>query len=317
MKILLAGPYPLGTLERFQSMLPEHQITPAKTQEEYDSEGEWDAVVVRVLKTPEKTLQNKKGLKALIRWGAGYDSVDIEAAGARGILVANTPGVNSYAVSELAVALMLSVGRCITEQDRLTRQGTWNNKLYADQMVTLNHKTVGIIGGGNIGRRTAMQVQAFGATVIYYDVFRLSVEMEQNFGMTFVSLEALLKNSDVISLHVPLTEGSRHMIGKDEIAMMKDHAILINTARGGLIDDAALKEALEAGRLGGAGLDCVENEDMSVNPLTSFDRVVITPHMGGTSNDLPEEMVPVIVGQLKQFSENGNLDFVVNKEFLK
>lgn len=317
MKILLAGPYPEGTLEKFMELLPGQEIATVKTQEEYDETGEGDMVVVRVLRTSEKTMDNKKNLKSIIRWGAGFDSVDIEAAGRRGITVANTPGINSYAVSELAVALMLAVGRCIVKQNQLTHEGKWNNKLHSDQMTTLNHKTVGIIGGGNIGRKVANQVQAFGARVIYHDVFRLSEEKEQQYNMTYTTLEELLRVSDIISLHVPFAENTRHLIGKEEISMMKKRAIIINTARGGLIDDDELASALETGKVGGAGLDCVENEDMLENQLLKLENVIITPHMGGTSNDLPEEMVPVIAGQIKLFGETGNMDFVVNREFLR
>ena len=293
MKILLAGTYPDGTADKFRAMLPGHEIAAAETQEQYDAVEDCEIIVVRVLKTPEKTLDNKKQLKAVIRWGAGYDSVDIEAAGKRGILVANTPGVNSYAVAELALGLMISVNRC-----------------------TLNHKTVGIIGGGNIGRRVAKLVQALGAEVVYYDVFRLSEEMERSFAMRYVTLDELLESSDVVSLHVPLLDSTRHIIGKDQLARMKKTPVVVNTARGGLIDDGALAEALSAGKLAGAGLDCVENEDLANNPLKDFDNVVITPHVGGTSNDLAEEMVPAISEVVKKFCATGELEHTVNKEFL-
>lgn len=317
MRIALAGPYPSGTKEKFQSILPEHTWTEVKTQEEYDALTEVDVIIVRVLKTPEKTLKNKKDLKVIIRWGAGFDSVDIETAGKQQVLVATTPGVNSYAVAELAVAMMLAIGRKVIENNEKTHEGIWDNKIYADQMTTLNHKTVGVIGGGNIGRSVAKRVQAFGANVVYYDVFRLSEEQEKDCNMQYLPLEELLKAADVISLHVPLLDSTRHMIGEKELELMKDHVIIVNTARGGLIDDAALEKALKSGKVLGAGLDCTENEDMTENPLAAMDNVILTPHMGGTSNDLPDEMIPRIADQLKLYVEKGTVNYVVNREYLQ
>lgn len=317
MKILLAGPFGQSVADEFRVLLPAHEILAVKTQDEYDSAEDCEVIVTRVLKSTAKTMGNKKNLKSLIRWGVGYDTVDIKAAGEQGVVVANTPGVNAYAVSELAAGLMISVGRCISVHNQLTHEGIWNNKLHADKMTSLNHKIVGIIGGGNIGRRVARHVQSFGSQVLYYDVFRLSEETERECGMVFTPLPELLGLSDVVSLHLPLLDSTYHIIGKEELALMKDSAIIINTARGGLIDDAQLIQALQSGKLAGAGLDCLENENLAENPLASMENVIITPHMGGTSNDLPSEMVPVIAAQIKKFSETGTLDHIVNKEFLQ
>lgn len=313
MKIILAGPYPPGTKEMFEELLPEHEIAAADTQQEYDDMEEGEIVIVRVLKTSGKTMVNKKNLKAVLRWGAGFDSVDITWAHERGIMVATTPGANSYAVSELAVALMLAVGRKIVSQNRETHSGVWNNRLYADQMTTLNKKTVGIIGGGNIGRSVARQVQAFGAAAVYYDVSRLSREMEAEYGITYLPLEELIRGSDVITLHVPLLDSTRHMIGAEQFMQMKDGVIIVNTARGGLIDDRLLAEALISGKVSGAGLDCVENEDMNESPFAGMEQVIMTPHMGGTTNDLPREMVPRIAGQIRQYAKDGTLNHIVTE----
>ena len=221
MKIILAGPYPEGTKEKFKKLLPDCQIQEAKTQEEYDGLTEGEVIVVRVLKTPESTLKNKPSLKAVIRWGAGYDSVDIQAAGKQGVMVATTPGANSYAVSELAVAFMLCLGRKLVENVEKTREDVWDNKIFSAQMTSLNHKTVGIIGGGNIGRNVARQVQAFGARTLYYDTARLSQEMEAAYSLEYTDLDALLEQSDVVTLHVPLLPATRHMIGREELGKMK------------------------------------------------------------------------------------------------
>ena len=317
MKVLLAGSYPKGTLEKFQAQLPDCEIRTVTDQESYDAETFGEAVIVRTVKTPEKCLAAKKDLKTVIRWGAGFDSVDIESAGKMGIYVCNTPGVNSYSVAEQAVTLMLACGRMLIQQNRLTHSGVWDRKAFTEEMTTLSHKTVGVIGGGNIGRRVAAEVQAFGAEVIYYDPFRMKPEMEEACRMTYVPLEELFRRSDVITVHVPLLDSTRHMIDEKAISVMKPNVILVNTARGGIIDDSALLAALKEGRVHAAGLDCVENENLAENPLAELENVIITPHLGGTSNDLADEMVPKIAGMIKKFAETGEMDHVVNREFLK
>ena len=315
MKIALAGPYPAGTLERFQALLPNHTIQPIATQEEYEALTDVECVIVRVLKTPEAVLANKPNLKAVIRWGAGYDSVDIQAAGRRGILVLNTPGVNAYAVAELAVGMMVILNRKVLGFWKNAQQGNWDRGAFSS--LSLNHKTVGIVGGGNIGRRVAALVQAFGAQVIYYDAFRMAPEREQQLDMTYVSLEELVAQSDLISLHVPLLDSTHHIISAEQLSHMKPTACLINTARGGLIDDAALLQALQEGRLAGAGLDCVEDENSPVaQRLLATPNVLITPHIGGSAADLADAMFPAIAASVQSVAQGGPVEHVVNREFL-
>ena len=258
MKIALAGPYPAGTLEQFQALLPDQTFFSVESQEDYEALTDVDCIIVRVLKTPEAVLANKPNLKAVIRWGAGYDSVDVQAAGRRGIPVLNTPGVNAYAVAELALGMMITLNRKVLGYWSNVQQGNWDRGAFAS--LSLNHKTVGIVGGGNIGRRVAALVQALGAQVVYYDAFRLPPEREQELHMTYAPLEELLERADLVSLHVPLLDSTRHIIGAEQLARMKPTACLVNTARGGLVDDAALLQALQKGQLAGAGLDCVEDE---------------------------------------------------------
>ena len=315
MKIALAGPYPQGTLERFRELLPEHELLPVATQEEYDALTDVECVIVRVLKTPEAVLANKPSLKAVIRWGAGYDSVDIQAAGKRGILVINTPGVNAYAVAELTLGLMILLSHRLPGFWQNVRQGNWDREAFT--ALTLKAKTVGVVGGGNIGRRVAALVQALGAQTVYYDVFRLPPEREQALRMTYVSLEELLERSDLVSLHVPLLESTRHIIGAEQLARMKPTACLINTARGGLVDEAALLRALREGRLAGAGLDCVEDEAAPVTrALLETPNVVITPQIGGSTADLADAMVENIAGKIQALSEGRDVENVVNRACL-
>ena len=235
MKVAIVGTYPAGTFEKFKNYFsekPEIEVVEVDTQEKFDALTEADAIVLRILKMPKEVVARIKGLKMIMRWGAGFDSVDIEEAGKHGIYVCNTPGANAYAVAELTVALMLAVGRKLICHDRAIHQGEWSKNTFLNLTRTLNNKVVGIIGGGNIGRQVASRVQAFGSTVQYYDPFRLPEEMEEKLHMKYVGLEELIRTSDVITLHVPLMDSTRHMIGEKEIEKMKDGAILINVARG-------------------------------------------------------------------------------------
>ncbi len=153
--------------------------------------------------------------------------------------------------------------------------------MFLDQTFTLNKKIVGLIGGGNIGRQVAAKVQAFGASVRYYDTFRLPEQLERECGMVYVPLEELLRTSDIVSLHVPLTEETRHLLDAEKLAMLKPGAFVINTARGGLIDDDALLAAVLEKRIAGAGLDCPEREPLSPDhPMLRQPNIIITPHIG-------------------------------------
>lgn len=315
MKIALAGPYPAGTLEQFQALLPDQTFFSVESQEDYEALTDVDCIIVRVLKTPEPVLDNKPNLKAVIRWGAGYDSVDIQAAGRRGIPVLNTPGVNAYAVAELALGMMITLNRKVLGYWNNVQQGNWDRGAFAS--LSLNHKTVGIVGGGNIGRRVAALVQALGAQVIYYDAFRLAPEREQELHMTYVSLDELVERADLVSLHVPLLDSTRHIIGAEQLSRMKPTACLVNTARGGLVDDSALLQALQRGQLAGAGLDCVEDEASQVTKgLTDTPNVLITPHIGGSTADLADAMIPTIGQIIQTLAEGGELNNVVNREYL-
>ena len=320
MKVAIVGTYPAGTFEKFKnhfSEKPEIEVVEVDTQKKFDALTEADAIVLRILKMPKEVVARIKGLKMIMRWGAGFDSVDIEEAGKHGIYVCNTPGANAYAVAELTVALMLAVGRKLICHDRAIHQGEWSKNTFLNQTRTLNNKVVGIIGGGNIGRQVASRVQAFGSTVQYYDPFRLPEEMEEKLHMKYVGLEELIRTSDVITLHVPLMASTRHMIGEKEIEKMKDGAILINVARGGLMDDGAVVNAVNAGKLSGAGIDCVEEEPAKLgSPILENPNIIVTPHVGGCSADISDGMFPMITENIELLEEEKALKYVVNKQYI-
>lgn len=320
MKVAIVGTYPAGTFEKFKnhfSEKPEIEVVEVDTQKKFDALTEADAIVLRILKMPKEVVARIKGLKMIMRWGAGFDSVDIEEAGKHGIYVCNTPGANAYAVAELTVALMLAVGRKLICHDRAIHQGEWSKNTFLNLTRTLNNKVVGIIGGGNIGRQVASRVQAFGSTVQYYDPFRLPEEMEEKLHMKYVGLEELIRTSDVITLHVPLMASTRHMIGEKEIEKMKDGAILINVARGGLMDDGAVVNAVNAGKLSGAGIDCVEEEPAKLgSPILENPNIIVTPHVGGGSADISDVMFPMITENIELLEEEKALKYVVNKQYI-
>ncbi|WP_369282838.1 2-hydroxyacid dehydrogenase [Oscillibacter sp. GMB15532] len=318
-KVILAGNYPDGTFESLRALLPEDafNLSAVGSQQDYDAMTDAEIMILRIFKAPEEVIRRNARLKMILRWGAGFDSVDIKAAGSRGILVTNTPGANANAVSELAVLLMLAVGRKLLCHAESLKSGMWSKNTFLNSSFCLNNKRVGIIGGGNIGRQVSDKVQSFGATVQYYDVFRLPSATEQAHNMTFVPLETLLETSDIISLHIPLLESTRHIIGAAEIQRMKHGAIIINTARGGLIDDHALAEAVQYGRLAGAGLDVVEDEPLPGDHVLLKDpNIIVTPHVAGGTADIGDIIIPMLVKDILSFAAGKEPAHVVNREYL-
>lgn len=319
LKVVLAGTYPAHTFEKLRTLLPEEdfELKAVDTPEKYEAMTDAEIMILRIFKAPREVIERNPKLKMILRWGAGFDSVDIEAAGKRGILVTNTPGANANAVSELAILLMLAVGRKLLCHTECLKKGEWSKNTFLNSSFCLNNKLLGIVGAGNIGRQVAVKAQAFGANVQYYDPYRLSEEMEKKFHLTYVPLEELIRTSDVISLHVPLTEQTHHMLGEKEIAAMKDGAIIINTARGGLIDDHALAKAVKRGKLGGAGLDGVENEPLEPgDELLLEPGIVVTPHIGGGTADIGDVIMPMLAEDIIDYAKNKKVKHVVNQKYL-
>ena len=242
---------------------------------------EADAVVVRGTKIREPDLARAKKLKIISKQGVGYDNIDVAAAKKHGIPVVRTPGVNKEAVAEMALGLALAVGRRIAELDRRVRslEKMDRTKILGVEMWG---KTVGIIGVGNIGSRVAHKWQAaFECRVVGFDPYKEKFSFEK-----IARLDDLLRVADLVSLHVPLSEQTRHMIGKRELALMKSTAILVNTCRGGVVDEAALYDALKAGKLYGAGFDVWETETPRVDSrLLELPNVVCTPHAAGGTEE--------------------------------
>ena len=317
--VILAGQYPAHTFETLQELLKDLPVTlkAVDTPEAYEAMTDAEIMILRIFKAPEAVIARNPKLKMIMRWGAGFDSVDIETAGKRGILVTNTPGANADAVSELAVLLMLAVGRKLVCHTDCLRKGDWSKNEFINSSYTLMNKTVGILGAGNIGRKVAQRAQAFGAKTVYYDPFRLSEEREKAFHLTYMPLDELLPVCDVITLHLPLTDETKHLIDGAAIEKMKPGAIVINTARGGLVDDCALFAAVQSGKLLGAGLDGVEREPLQPDDeLFTNDNIIVTPHVGGGTADIGEAIMPMLVEDIRLFLTGSEPRFVVNRQYL-
>ncbi|MCH5142850.1 MAG: D-2-hydroxyacid dehydrogenase [Clostridiales bacterium] len=261
---------------------------------------EFDALVVRsATKVREPIIDAAASagkLKIIIRGGVGVDNIDVAYAKEKGIAVANTPNASSASVAELAITHMLALARFVSIANVTMRNGQWEKKAYKG--VELTGKTLGVFGMGRIGRETAKRAEALGMKVIYTDAYPVS-------GVSYEKVEQdeLLKRADFITFHIPAIKGQPPIVNKEFLAKMKDGAYLINTARGALVDEEALCDALDSGKLAGAGLD-VYNEEPSKNErLLHHPKVSMTPHIGGTTKEaqdrIGEEIVEIIKNTLK------------------
>ena len=251
-----------------------------------------DFILVASNRVTGDVIKAAKRLKHIQHQGVGYDNVDVAALRRAGVTLGLTPEGTTIGVAEHTILLILALGKKLCVADSRLRAGEWPQFDMRPTSFELRGKTLGLVGLGRIGRAVAKRARAFEAKVIYCDVVRPPAETEQELGIEYVDLDDLLAQSDIVSLHVPILDSTRGMIGKREIALMKPTAILINTARGGLVDEAALIEDLQQGRIAGAGLDVFVCEPpFPDNPLLRMDNVILTPHISaGTKDALVEKM---------------------------
>ena len=241
--------------------------------------GEYDAVIVRSrTKITAEVLEAAKNLKVIGRAGVGVDNIDLEAARARGITVVNAPQAATQAVAELVIGMMFALARSLTKADAAMKRGEWiKKKLLGTE---LHGKTLGIIGMGRIGSRVGQLAKALGMEIVGYDPLIPAEEIERRGAKPVQTLDELYAVADVITLHVPLTPQTRGMIGKEAFSKMKRGVIVLCAARGGVIDEDALLEALESGQVSGAGLDVFAKEPPGASPLVTHPNVLATPHIG-------------------------------------
>lgn len=255
-------------------------------------------------------LERAPRLRVIGRAGVGVDNIDLDAATERGIPVLNAPSGNTVSAAELTLALILALARKVPEADRSVRAGEWRRSAFAG--AELRGKTLGLVGAGRIGGEVARRAQGFGMGVLAHDPY-LSEERAEELGLEPVSLEALLERADVVSLHVPLTSTTRGMIGAGELARMKPSALLVNLARGGVVDEDALAEALNGGTIAGAALDVYASEPLEeASPLRDAPNTVLTPHLGAATAEAQELVATEIAAAVRGALLEGDLSRALN-----
>ncbi|TSA47826.1 MAG: hydroxyacid dehydrogenase [Deltaproteobacteria bacterium] len=266
-----------------------------------------DVLVVGLQRMTEKVLDAAKRLKVIGRCGVGLDNIDLKAAGARGIPVVYTPGANAQTVADLTLGLLLALARKIPQADRMTKGGQWKRIMGNDVW----GKTLGICGLGQIGFNVAKRAKGFDMNVIAYDLFE-NLPLAGELGIQYKSKAEILGESDYITLHLPLTRETRGFIGIDDLKAMKKTAILVNTSRGGIVDENALYLALKEGEIAGAALDVFEHEPPGKTPLVELDNFIGCPHIGGITTEaigrigmtVARDIVSVLKGQTPKFLAN-------------
>ena len=274
-------------------------------------------VVIPMVEDPidEAFMDAAPGLRLVANFGVGFDNIDLGAAAVRGILATNTPGAVVGPTAESAMALLLAVCRRIPEADAFVRSGGWEKWTpYLLEGRSLAGRTLGIAGLGGIGSAVARMAGGFGMGVRYWSRSKRSPEEESALGLSYLSLNRLLSESDFVSLHVALSEETRHLIGEAEIARMKKGAILINTARGAVVDERALVRALRSGHLGGAGLDVYEREPIRKSPLFGMKNVVMLPHIGSSTDKGLGDMADRVVLNIREFTAGRRPPDLLNPE---
>lgn len=259
-----------------------------------------------------------KNLKIIANYAVGYNNIDVAAATERKIMVSNTPGVLTETTADLAWSLLMCAARRIVEGDKFTRAGKFVG--WAPMMLLgsdVYGKTLGIVGLGRIGQAVAKRARGFDMKVIYTDLQQAPSEVEKEANVDFVDLETLLKESDYVSIHVPLSEETKYMIGARELEMMKDTAYLINTARGPIVNEKELVEALKADKIKGAALDVYEEEPKLAPGLVELENVVIPPHLGSATLETRTKMAEMAAGNIVAFFKGERPLNIVNPEALK
>ena len=269
-----------------------------------------EIIVTKEMAVSEEMIQRfPESVKLICEAGTGYNNIDLDAARKKGITVCNIPSYSTERVAHTAIMMILNMSSAMQVQMKMLACGNHDNFTGNLQVphVEVNGKTLGIIGAGHIGRKVMQIAQALDMSILVYT----RTPREDEKGIRYVSLEELLKNSDYISMHCPLTESTKHMINRETLSLMKPSAFVINTSRGALIDEAALIEALENGTIAGAGLDVQEIEPPEENsPLYTMDNVLLTPHMGWKGLETRQRLVSILADNIKKFMEGTPINVV-------
>jgi len=310
MKVLVADPIDKAGLEVLKSQVEVDIKTGLKPEELKSIIGDYEALIVRSeTRANAEIIQAGKKLQVIARAGVGLDNIDVDVATQHGIIVVNAPTSNTISAAEHSFAMMLALARHIPQANTVLKSGIWQRKEYIG--TELKDKTLGVVGLGNVGSEVARRSQAFEMRVIGYDPF-VSADYASNLGVELVTLDKLLKEADFITLHLPLTSATRDLIGAKEMTKVKPTLRIVNTARGGLINEEALFKAVEEGRIAGAAIDVFENEPVTECTLFNCDRIIVTPHLGastleaqaGVALDIAEQVLAVLKGQPARYTVN-------------
>lgn len=276
--------------------------------------GEYDALIVRSeTKVTARVIEHAAKMLCIGRAGVGVDNIDVEAATQQGIAVVNAPTGNTIAAAEHAFALMMAVARNIPQADASMRRGEWARSRFMG--VELRNKTLGVIGLGRVGSEVALRARAFQMHVIAHDPY-VSQERARSLGVETVSMERLLGESDFISIHTPLTAGTKSLLGAPEFALLKPGVRIINAARGGLVDEQLLHDAISRGAVGGAGLDVYPVEPPEDLPFLDDGGVVLTPHLGASTEEAQVEVALEVVDQILSILSGGAAAYTINMPFV-
>lgn len=308
LKILLTNHYEGKPAEIIKSAVPdgfELEMLESVSQQELEGKvKEADYLLVSGrLKINRTVLGNAQNIKMIQRTGVGLDSIDLEYIRNHDIPFYVNKGVNAQSVAEHTILLMLASLRNLVEINENTKRGIWKKQAQGVCTHELCGKKVGLIGMGAIGRKVAGMLKAFGAKVLYNDVSKMKQEDENALGIKFSTREEIIEKSDIISLHCPLTDDTRHMINDRAVNKMKNGVILINTARGGLIDEAALINGIKNGKIAGAGIDVYEKEPVDNSEVLNLQNVITTPHIGGVTYDSFYQMMYQAMRNIEMFDK--------------
>ncbi len=275
--------------------------TPGKT----GTIEEADYIIASIFKVTKEVIDRAKKCRFMACPGAGVNNFDGDYAREKGIYVTNAPGLNAVTTAEMTIALMMCCLRRICLVDRRVKQGEWHSWTWRHDSYELLGKTVGIVGGGAIGKEVMRRLHAFGVKLLYTDPYRMPEELEKELHTTYVDLDTLLKESDIVSLHCPLLPSTKGLIGREQFKLMKKNAIIVNEARGAVIDNDALVEALQNEQIWGAAIDCWEYEPLDPNdPLVKMEKVTTTSHLGAVSRECVERVFTSVFENIVRV-ENG------------
>ncbi len=309
-KVLVSDPLAEEGLAILRTQFEVDEKTDLKEDQLISIIGNYDALLVRSgTEVTAKVIEAGENLRFIGRAGAGVDNIDMDAATRKGIIVANAPEGNTLAATEHTMAMMLSLARNIPQATASLKRKEWKRSKFMG--VELNEKTLGIVGLGRIGREVSKRATALGMHIVGYDPF-IGKDKAAQFGVDSMSVEELFKVSDVITVHTPLIKETKHLINAKSIATMKDGVRIINCARGGIIDEKALYDAIKSGKVAGAALDVFEEEPPLQSPLLDLEQVIVTPHLGASTVEAQTNVAVSIAKQCISVLEGGSAKYVVN-----